>query len=285
MSTEYNPLAENAGRITPANILSSSNTTPIEITTDAAHGFATGDFVNVYDHETNVDANGRWEIIVTSSTEFQLVLSGPGVAGGNTGYVENENISPRYQIPADGDDAAAAAWNVAHEALGDRTAWLAGRVGLMKLHEFRANGTNDSGAVAIWSTGSAILADWTENTDDPFNASLIDVINEDWLEVDFVTGVDTTPAGGDSFRFALFYQLIDVGDTPSFASATKVAGSQVYVNANVLEQINIKGVIFVSGITTGKKLCLFIGAKSLSGAVNYEFIGDHVWTAKTWRFN
>lgn len=64
------------------SISSSTNATPIAITTSTAHGYSTGDTVFIYDHATNTNANGTWEITVTGSTTFTLTGStGNGVGG------------------------------------------------------------------------------------------------------------------------------------------------------------------------------------------------------------
>lgn len=75
-----------------AQISSSTNASPIVITTAAAHGYTTGDIVVVNGHTTNTAANGTWQVGTTTSTTFQLLTridgnnsTGNGV-GGATGY-------------------------------------------------------------------------------------------------------------------------------------------------------------------------------------------------------
>lgn len=82
-----------AGKI--ALISSSTNATPIVITTTGAHGYTTGDIVVVGGHATNTAANGTWQVGTTTSTTFQLLTridggnsTGNGV-GGNTGWCLN----------------------------------------------------------------------------------------------------------------------------------------------------------------------------------------------------
>jgi hypothetical protein len=71
-----------AGSSPTVAIASSTNATPIAITTSATHGYSTGDTVFICDHTTNTNANGTWEITVTSSTAFTLTGStGNGVGG------------------------------------------------------------------------------------------------------------------------------------------------------------------------------------------------------------
>lgn len=75
--------SDGARPYTNANISSSTNATPIEITTSAAHNFVTGDFVCIDQHNTNTFANGLWKVTYVSATKFTLDGSvGNGVGGG-----------------------------------------------------------------------------------------------------------------------------------------------------------------------------------------------------------
>lgn len=68
------------------SISSSTNATPIEITT-ASHGLVTGDTVIITGHTTNTNANGTWEITYVSATKFTLDGSTGNGVGGATGTV------------------------------------------------------------------------------------------------------------------------------------------------------------------------------------------------------
>lgn len=101
-------------------IASSTNATPIAITTSAAHGYSTGDTVFICDHTTNTNANGTWEITVTGSTTFTLTGStGNGVGGAAGTARKATNCVVRL--------ASALTENIAsHGNVGDgRTAWVA----------------------------------------------------------------------------------------------------------------------------------------------------------------
>lgn len=83
-------MASATGKV--ALIASSTNATPIVVTTSAAHGYTTGDVVVIGGHATNTAANGTWQVGTTTSTTFQLLTlldannsTGNGV-GGATGY-------------------------------------------------------------------------------------------------------------------------------------------------------------------------------------------------------
>lgn len=76
-------------------IASSTNATPIVVTTAVAHGFATGDTVYISDHATNTSGNGLFKITAASGSVFSLTryydgtnVVGTGV-GGATGYCVN----------------------------------------------------------------------------------------------------------------------------------------------------------------------------------------------------
>ena len=85
------------GRPAAINISSSTNATPIVVTSSAAHGLVTGDYVSIISHGTNTNANGVWLVGTTpTSTTFQILqidgsnTTGNGV-GGATGRITNAN--------------------------------------------------------------------------------------------------------------------------------------------------------------------------------------------------
>ncbi len=73
-------------------IASSTNATPIEITTSSAHGFITGDKVTIVGHTVNLAANGTWIVTWVSATKFTLDSSVGSGVGGTTGYVGYLNL-------------------------------------------------------------------------------------------------------------------------------------------------------------------------------------------------
>ncbi len=77
--------------VEPLVVSGATNTSPIEITTSAAHGLTTGDFVFVDGVLGNTGANGFFSITVTSSTKFTLDTStgtGAYTSGGLVGSVD-----------------------------------------------------------------------------------------------------------------------------------------------------------------------------------------------------
>lgn len=84
---------QDGGAVLPTaiNISSSTNASPIEITTSTNHGLATADVVFVTTHSTNTTANGAWLVTKISDTKFTLDGStGVGV-GGATGTIRKVN--------------------------------------------------------------------------------------------------------------------------------------------------------------------------------------------------
>lgn len=76
------------GRPLAVNISSSTNATPIVITTATAHGLTAGKAVSIVGHTTNTNANGVWQVgTVISSTRFEILqqdgsnTTGNGVGG------------------------------------------------------------------------------------------------------------------------------------------------------------------------------------------------------------
>jgi len=66
-------------------IVSSTNAGPIQVTSGAAHGLSTGDYVKIIGHLVNTAANGTWKITVNGANTFTLDGStgnGVGVATG-----------------------------------------------------------------------------------------------------------------------------------------------------------------------------------------------------------
>jgi hypothetical protein len=105
-------------------ISSSTNTSPIIVTTSTPHDCETGDIAVIYGHTGNAGANGSWEVVRLSATTLQLIGSHGSGVGGASGHLRSAAFGTRIQILADGDDPVAQTWNVAYEALADRTAAL-----------------------------------------------------------------------------------------------------------------------------------------------------------------
>jgi len=78
----------------PRAVASSTNASPIVVTTAAAHGLSTGDEVAINGHLVNTAANGSFEIVVTGTTTFELVGStGNGVGGATGVFTEKPHVA------------------------------------------------------------------------------------------------------------------------------------------------------------------------------------------------
>jgi hypothetical protein len=137
-----------ANAITPLpsskNISSTSNTTPIVVTTSTAHGIQTGDYVYVTG-ATDANANGIFPAGTVTSDTVVLVGTTTGGGGGAAGTILDLGWGEEYAIPVDlTDDMDAASVNVALEALGDRTAAL--------LYMIRYANQYKSGGSSVWGT-------------------------------------------------------------------------------------------------------------------------------------
>lgn len=71
------------------SISSSTDATPIVVTTSSNHGFNNGDYVRVYNHSTNTTANGTWKVANKTLNTFELTEPETGAnsvgAGGGAG--------------------------------------------------------------------------------------------------------------------------------------------------------------------------------------------------------
>ena len=66
------------------NISSSTNASPIVVTTAAAHGLVTGDYLTIESHTVNTNANGVWQAgAIGSSTTFEILQIGGANTTGN----------------------------------------------------------------------------------------------------------------------------------------------------------------------------------------------------------
>ena len=107
-------------------IASSTNASPIEITTATAHGLTDGAQVTISAHSVNTNANGTWTIAWVSTTKFTLTGSTGNGIGGATGTVTSGSIlNNTFTCNQRGDNGSTAAthltsapvylWNVQTE--------------------------------------------------------------------------------------------------------------------------------------------------------------------------
>ncbi len=75
------------------NIASSTNATPIVVTTSTPHGLASNDIATIASHLVNTNANGTWKVTVLSGTTLSLGGSVDNGVGGATGTVTQDGIN------------------------------------------------------------------------------------------------------------------------------------------------------------------------------------------------
>lgn len=71
----------------PVAIVSSTNASPIVLTTSKPHGYVDGDKVRVYGHSVNTTANGNFTVASATTSTFALTGSTGNGVGSSTGYV------------------------------------------------------------------------------------------------------------------------------------------------------------------------------------------------------
>jgi hypothetical protein len=106
-------------------ISSSTNATPIVITTSAAHGLVTGDYVTVVNHSINTNANGVWLVGTTpTSTTYQILqVDGTNTTGNGVGGASGQSQKATNCIVK---LASAVTQNIALcGGLGQKPAWTA----------------------------------------------------------------------------------------------------------------------------------------------------------------
>lgn len=143
-----------SGRLSSTiSISSSTNATPIAVTTSSAHGYSTGDTVVITGHTTNTNANGTWTITSTGSTTFTLDGSTGNGVGGASGTVRRRTNTVVTL-------ASALTQNVASfgQAGNGRTAWTQSTnvTATLLTTDTKEGDSSDSIAVAAaFTTGKA----------------------------------------------------------------------------------------------------------------------------------
>lgn len=94
------------GRPVSRAIASSTNATPIVITTSTAHGLVPGDYVSIVGHTVNTNANGIWKVGTTpTSTTFEILqldgsnTTGNGVGSGSGNVTKINNLIVKTASP------------------------------------------------------------------------------------------------------------------------------------------------------------------------------------------
>lgn len=125
---EYSGLVSNITVPSTVNISSSTNASPIVVTTATNHGLETGDYASIVGHLVNTAANGIWPVTVLSNTTFELDGSTGNGVGAGTGTVQSLSLGVTDMV-TDGNTPLAAEWTVPDACSLDRTAFLWYRMG------------------------------------------------------------------------------------------------------------------------------------------------------------
>jgi hypothetical protein len=142
-------------------IASSTNATPIEITTSTPHGLATGNQVVIANHLVNTNANGTWVITWVSTTKFTLTGSvGNGVGAATGTVLSNSVASNTFSVNQRGDNGSTAAthlvnapvyvWNVQPEIK------MATLMTVQSIYSERSGQPTSSGKVTVTAAGVVI---------------------------------------------------------------------------------------------------------------------------------
>lgn len=273
---------------TPVAIQSSTNATPIAVTFQVAHGFTSGDTVEVIGHATNTGANGIWQVLVTSPTVVTLTGSVGVAVGAATGYAVDYQLSPALTIPDDGDDDDGASIDPALEALANLAPFLRRTTGVYRLANIYAKdfGSGSStGYLSIALGGSAAMTAQTltgagapglfgyaSGTNPPPPA----IAAGDLFEVDFVGQVNNT--GGPL--------LLNVGLAINGGSYSEMGESRLYFPGSVYTSAQMHLTAQFTGSTVRTYWDMAIMAGGGGGAsVVAQMQGTGRITVKHWRTN
>ena len=314
ISTQYNGEPDNEKLHAVYNISSSTNATPIVVTTSAAHDFTEGDHVYVSGHATNTQANGVRAVHVidgfnialytsVSSAGLSGAIAGNGV-GGATGTVQGIGLLPTFQLPSDGDGVTAASVNVGLEAGGDAYQFLAERVGLYKvvLSQSRSlNGLSSGTAAPVFlGNGNATNTTWHRDSANG-GATPIDffdggtypyphVQNGDIIELRWsVALVDTTVVGHGALYVAIGCEFFEEGTSPTIvvggvATSQKIQGSARYVPDNALGRVDVDCKFTVTGLPRQQLMQGMIVTRTVAGgAVTWAMYDDLQWSMRITR--
>lgn len=303
MATYYNGNPGNESRVTALSIASSTNASPIVVTTSASHGLVEGDRVEIRGHTTNYSANGIWFAHVLSATTIALYSawtsgavatpsSGVGV-GGATGTVTYLGIRPQVSLISSGDPSL----NIlaAVEDATDAKTWLAERLGNYRLDQsylYAQNSATDA-SWDSWSTNTGLsVSTWTADPNfqnytsgSPLcQAQLLSVVNNAEVDLEFTGSIDNSVTGSGGLRLAFYYQKINYGVTPAFGSATRMPGSGIIVNettgSSARKAVNVRGSLQSIGALYGQQIAFWLAVYTAGTA--YNLIGDRMFTAKVY---
>lgn len=273
-------------------IVSSTNASPIALTV-SGHGLTSGDVVDVYDHQTNTAANGRWTVTVSDANTFTLNGSTGNGVGGTTGHIIGRTLGANYQVPSDGDPLNASSISPLWTALGDRTEFLSlgvqsGSYAMQNWITF-----NFSSVITMsftqWGTGSLSTTPSriTRNPSGTLNWQVPQVNEGDLLEID--VGLSALGGGTASWLFLKYDGAVPGGSAgslseiqgsgrPVAAAASNNAGGAIHIHGFV----SIIPNFFGPGISGGN-VDISLWGVTASSTDTVAMFGDYLVDVKTWR--
>jgi hypothetical protein len=279
MSTQFNPdgtIPQSTQGYNPLAISSSTNATPIEITTGSSHMYATGDTVAIENHLVNIAANGLWTITVTAANKFQLNGSAGVGVGAATGYAIDYAVNPLFTLPADlVDSLNAASINPAIEGAANAIPYMYQRVGQYRtFNQMRVDHDDGNGTAwnsqsitsgSIWVTIGSIWwpYQWSFGRD-------IDVQGGDILLVDLSFVAQITTGGYVSGALIGLGADFD-GGSPAIVPGTAQAITSI-ASGGLFQQFNMSCTLYASDFVVGPthKLALtLMGKHNNGGSLNY----------------
>ncbi len=228
-------------------ILATSNTTPIGVTTVAAHGLSTGDCVEIVGAQ-DPNANGVRQIAVTSPTAFNLVGAVGTLSGGQAGNVSSCTVDPAIVLPNAGEACSAANVGLVGEAGADLAPYLLHKSGRYRLAD-RYTLTNDTytSIASPWTnwggslgtTSLAYVNVWQQIADPIFGGTFAGYTNPPGLKANDILDITLTfdvmayfqsaysagpSTGGASWAF-----LVGIGVGVDGGAASPVFGSEACI--------------------------------------------------------
>ena len=252
MSTTYNADGTIPAATQPVAkaIGSSTNTTPIVVTTTALHGFATGDTVEITAHDQTA-ANGLWQITVGTTSTFSLDGSTPSGVGTATGIVQDYAVNPLITIPSDGDAASASSVNPAFEGIFNAVPFLYQRTGAYRVYDSKVVAVAGSPvAGAVWSaTPTSVSLSWIQLAG---TGSILSGYcrNGDIVDVLAVVSSDVTGGGASIFGNMNVRQALAVQLTTSAGTTQGTAALVNSINA-FTETTYLHGRFVIAGVAPG----------------------------------
>lgn len=297
MSTTYRGNGSQPPNLSPFSIASSTNASPIVITSATAHGLATNDAVHVDQHAVNTNANNVWLVTVIDANHFSLQGSTGNGVGGATGTV-TPLVFAGGPIPSDGDADAAASVDVSFQNLYDRTTNLLVSTGQYKLASINYQPINinaPSLSTAWTALNPSTSGQFTVGVSGWATADVGSFMNQagicpfDIVEVEFHGTLVCPAATGMSSAGIVQISLGGVTNPPggsNFPVKIPGSGQTVALNASaqVIAPVCLKGMFQTGGAGTFQ---CYIGAQAqmpgLSTLAGFYFIGDVVTAIKVWR--